>query len=83
MLPLRWVKISTYTYLQSESFLSITFILINLKLLILFVHDPNVLCYVILVTSHLHLFACLLFCINVFPPVLSCNLSLTLCCVCP
>jgi hypothetical protein len=26
----------------------------------------------------------LLFCINIlFPPVLACNLSLTLCCVCP
>jgi hypothetical protein len=29
-------------------YLSIIFILINLKLLILFVHNPNVLCYVIL-----------------------------------
>jgi hypothetical protein len=34
MLPTRWVKISTY--LQSEPFLSITFILINLNLLILY-----------------------------------------------
>jgi hypothetical protein len=30
---------------------------LNLKLLILFVHTPDVLCYVILVTSHLCLFA--------------------------
>jgi hypothetical protein len=30
------------TYLQLEPFLLITFILINLKLLIIFVHNPNV-----------------------------------------
>jgi hypothetical protein len=64
MLPTRWVKISTY--LQSETFLSITFILINLKLLIMFVHTPNVLCYAVLsyyvlvTTRHLLLFDCLL-----------------------
>jgi hypothetical protein len=35
---------------------------------------------IIIITS----FDCLLFCINVsFPPLLACNLSLTLCCVCP
>jgi hypothetical protein len=65
----------------------------NLKLLIIFVHNPNVLGYVVLschvlVTSlHFSLFICLFvyfFCIDVFfPPVLTCNLSLTLCCVCP
>jgi hypothetical protein len=72
-----WLKISTY--LQSGPFLSITFILINLKLLILFVLTPNVLCYVVLsyrllVTSlHLCLFACLFtFYINIlFPPVIN------------
>jgi hypothetical protein len=37
----------------------ITFILINLKLLMLSVPNPNVLCYVILVTSHFCLFVCL------------------------
>jgi hypothetical protein len=65
MLPTRWVKISTH--LQSETFLSITFILINQKLLIVFVvHTPNVLCYVVLSypvlvnTRHLRLFDCLL-----------------------
>jgi hypothetical protein len=54
------------------------------------VHTPNVLCYVVIDyhvlanTPHLRLFVCLLFCINMlFPPVLACNLSLTLCCVCP
>jgi hypothetical protein len=57
MLSTRWVKISTY--LQLEPFLSIIFILINLKLLKLLVHNPNILCYVILVTSHLRLFACM------------------------
>jgi hypothetical protein len=36
------------TYLQSEPFLSITFILTNLKVLIIFVHTPNVLRYVVL-----------------------------------
>jgi hypothetical protein len=89
MLPTRWVKISTY--LQSETFLSIIFLLINLKLLIIFVHTPDVLCYVVLSyhvlvnTRHLPLFDCLFtFWINMlFPPVLACNLSLTLCCVCP
>jgi hypothetical protein len=41
-------------------------------LLILFVHTPNVLCYVVLsyhilvTTPYLPLFVCLLFCINVF-----------------
>jgi hypothetical protein len=45
---------------QSEPFLSITFTLINLKLLILFVHNSNVLCYVVLVAPpHLRLFVCL------------------------
>jgi hypothetical protein len=64
MLPMRWVRISTY--LQSETFLSITFILINLKLLIIFVHTPNVLCYVVpsylvlVITRHLRVFDCLL-----------------------
>jgi hypothetical protein len=54
MLPAWWVKI--LAYLQLEPFLSITFILNNQKLVLLFVHNPNVLCYVVLVTSHLHLF---------------------------
>jgi hypothetical protein len=40
MLPMRWVKISTYLHL--EPFLSIIFLL-NLKLLKIFVHTPNVL----------------------------------------
>jgi hypothetical protein len=40
MLPTRWVKISIY--LHSQPFLSITFLL-NLKLLTIFVHTPNVL----------------------------------------
>jgi hypothetical protein len=50
----------------------ITFILINLKLLIIFVHNSNVLCYVVLsyhflvISIHLRFFVCLLFCINVF-----------------
>jgi hypothetical protein len=87
MLPTRWVMISTY--LQSEMFLSITF-LINLKLL-MFVHTPNILCYIVLsyhvlvTTRHLRLFDCLLtFCINIFfPSVLACNLSLFLRRVCP
>jgi hypothetical protein len=60
----------------------------------MFVHTPNdtpnVLCYVVLsyyvlvTTRHLRfLIVCLLFCINMkFPPVLACNFSLTLCCVC-
>jgi hypothetical protein len=73
------------TYFQSETFLSITFILINLKLLTIFVHTPNVLCcvvlsyHVLLITRHLRLFDCLLtFCINMlFPSVLACNFSLT------
>jgi hypothetical protein len=58
-----WVKISTY--LHSEPFLSITFIIINRKLLIIFVQNPNVLCHVVLryhvlVTSlHLCFFICL------------------------
>jgi hypothetical protein len=46
VLPTWWVKISTY--LRSETFLSITFILIYLKLLIMFVHTPYVLCYIVL-----------------------------------
>jgi hypothetical protein len=63
MLPKRWVKISTY--LQSEPFSSITCILINLQLFIIFVHTPNVLCYVVLsyhvivTTPHLRSFVCL------------------------
>jgi hypothetical protein len=40
MLPTRWVKISTY--FQSEPFLSVVFILTNLNMLILFVHNPDV-----------------------------------------
>jgi hypothetical protein len=80
MLPTWRVKISIY--LQLEPFLSITFTLINLKLLILFVHYPNILCYVILVTSHLRLFACLFVYFSALI-CFSCNLSLTLCCVCP
>jgi hypothetical protein len=56
MLPTRWVKISTY--LLSEPFLSIIFILINLKLLMLSVQNPIDLCCVILVTSYL-CFICL------------------------
>jgi hypothetical protein len=40
---------------QLEQFLSITFMRINIKLLIIFVHDHIVLCYVVLVTSHLRL----------------------------
>jgi hypothetical protein len=50
VLPMRWVKISTY--LHSQPFLSIIFILINLKFLILFVHSPNVLCYVAVDAAH-------------------------------
>jgi hypothetical protein len=39
----------------------------QLKLLILFVHNPNALCYVVLVISpRLRLFDCLLFCNNLF-----------------
>jgi hypothetical protein len=41
MLSTRWIK--TSTYLQSEPFLSITFIFINVKLLTIFAHNPNVL----------------------------------------
>jgi hypothetical protein len=77
MLQTRWVNISTY--LQLEPFLLITFILIDLKLLILFVHNRNILCYVILVTSHLRLFVCLFVYFSemcVFSPVLVCSLSL-------
>jgi hypothetical protein len=65
MLPTQWVKLSTY--FQSGPFLSITFILINLKLLIIFVHTFNVLCYVVLsylvlvTTPHL-VFVCLFLC---------------------
>jgi hypothetical protein len=77
MLPALWVKISTY--LHSGPFLSITFIPINLKLLIMFVHTPNVLYYAVLSyhvlvnTHHLRLFVHFL-CMNVFfPPVLACN----------
>jgi hypothetical protein len=82
MLPTRWVKISTY--LQSEPFLPMTFILIKLKLLIIFVHNPNVLCYVVLsyhvlVTSpHLCLFVYFFYINVLFPPVRACD-----CCVCP
>jgi hypothetical protein len=57
------------TYLQSEPFLSITFTLIKLKLLITFVHTPNVLCYVrvvlsyhvLVTTPHLRLFVYFLY----------------------
>jgi hypothetical protein len=42
MLPMWWVKISTY--LQLEQFLSVIFISNYLKLLIIFVHNLNVLC---------------------------------------
>jgi hypothetical protein len=57
----------------------------------MFVHTPNVLCYVVLSyhvlfnTRHFVCFiVCSLFCIHMlFPPVLACNLSLTPCCVCP
>jgi hypothetical protein len=63
-----WVRSSTY--LQSEPFLSITFILINLELLIIFVHTPNVLCYVVLsyhvLVTTPNFRVCLLFCINEF-----------------
>jgi hypothetical protein len=65
-------------YLQSEPFLSITFILINLKFLVIFVHNPNVLCYVVLsyhvvLTSlHLCLFVSLRFSINLFFPHVNC-----------
>jgi hypothetical protein len=54
MLSTPSVKISTY--FQSETFLSITFILINLKLLIMFVHTPNccVLCSSFLSCSCYH-----------------------------
>jgi hypothetical protein len=68
MLPTWRVKI--WTYLQSKPFLPIIFIP-NLKLLIIFVHNPNDVCYLILgyhiLTTSLHL--CLFvyfFCINVF-----------------
>jgi hypothetical protein len=95
MLPTRWVKLSTH--LQSGPFLSITFILINLKLLIIFVHTPNVLCYVflsyhVLVTS-LHICLFVYFSriiVFLFSPVFDLMLCLsimqlpvsTLCCVC-
>jgi hypothetical protein len=83
MLPTRWVKM--LTYLQSETFLSITFILINLKVLIISVHTTNVLCYVVLVISaHLRSFLCLFVYFSVlmcFSPVLACNLCLTLYCL--
>jgi hypothetical protein len=46
MLPACWVMISTY--LQSEQLLSIIFILFNLKFLIIFFDNSNVLCYVVL-----------------------------------
>jgi hypothetical protein len=63
LLPMWRVKASTC--LQSEPFLSITLMLINLNLLILSVHNPNVLscrsCY--LSSSS---FVCLLFCIVFF-----------------
>jgi hypothetical protein len=63
------------TYLQSEPFISITFILINLKLLIIFVHTLDVLWHVVL-SYHVRLCVCLIFCINAFfPPVLACSLS--------
>jgi hypothetical protein len=82
VLPTRWVKISIY--LQLKLFISIIIILIKLKFLILFFHNPNsnVLCYVFLITSHLRLFVYFsaLIC---FPPVLACNLSLTLYSACP
>jgi hypothetical protein len=63
-LPAGWVKISTY--LQSEPFLSIIFILISLKRLIISVRNRNVLCYVVLrygvLVTSLHLyFVCLFF----------------------
>jgi hypothetical protein len=68
MQPTWWVKFSIY--FQSKRFLSITFILIYLKLLIIFVHNSNVLCYVVhsyhvLVTS-LHL------CLYVYSSALMC-----------
>jgi hypothetical protein len=44
----------------------IIIILINLKLLILFVHNPNVVCYVVLCYLSSSSFVCLLFCSNVF-----------------
>jgi hypothetical protein len=61
----------------------IIIMLINLKLLILFVHNPDVLCYVILVISYLHLFFVYFLHYFAFPPVISCNLSMALYCVCP
>jgi hypothetical protein len=46
MLPTWLVKISTY--LHSEQFLSVIFIIVYLNLLIIFVQNLNVLCYVVL-----------------------------------
>jgi hypothetical protein len=83
MLPTQSLEISTY--LQSGPFLTIIFILIILKLLI-FVHVPNVLCYVVLSYHSSSSFVCLFVYFSIltcFPPVFACNLSLTLCSVCP
>jgi hypothetical protein len=62
VVPTCWVKI--LTYLQSQPFFSITFILIDLKLLITFVHNPNVLWYVVL--SYHVLVTCLHLCLFTF-----------------
>jgi hypothetical protein len=67
MLSTRWVKIPTC--LQSGPFLSIIFIL-NIKLLKIFVHNPNVLCYVglryhvLVISLHFRLFVCLYTCLH-------------------
>jgi hypothetical protein len=78
-------------YICNCSRFSVIFTHINLKILILFVHIPDVLCYVVLsyhvlVTSPHPRFFCLFIYFSAlmcFPPVLACNLFLTLCCVCP
>jgi hypothetical protein len=85
-LPTWRVKISNY--LQSQRLLSITFIPICLKLLKIFVRNHNVVCYVILsyhvlISSLLRLLSTFSALICCLPPVLACNLSLILRCVCP
>jgi hypothetical protein len=62
MLP-TWRRVRISTYLQPGSFLSITFTLINPKFT-LSVHNPNVLCYVVIVNTHLPLSVCLFVCFS-------------------
>jgi hypothetical protein len=82
MLPTWWVKISTY--LQSERYLHSYFIIIYLKLLIIFGQNSNilVLCSYQLLRSlrislHLYFYLFTFFVFICFlSPVLACNLSL-------